>query len=105
MEIKLPETAAREGILRIWLRRIPVESGMILAMRRAEAGEPAQCIGQAGLFGRGEGSPAAENVMLLFRLSPGDGLPLTAGEPLDLLLDDQREGPPVGISLDILSVE
>jgi len=104
MEITVTQKTAEEGVLRVWLRRIPEDSYVVHAFRKAD-GPEAEPIGQAHLFGRGEGSPAREKAMLLMRLErPRGSAPLRPGEALTL----RQEAPGGGyeeIELDVLETE
>lgn len=83
MKITVPPTAARNGILRIWLQRIPVDSQIIYAFRTSPNTVDSHPISQAHIYGRGQGSPAIEKVMLQFPVNTADQ-PFQAGEVLIL---------------------
>lgn len=105
MEVRLSEKAIRNGVLRIWLRRIPEEGGVLLAYA-SENSQVDQPIGTATLYGRGPGSEAQERSMLYFRLM--QDLPngtLTVGELIDIRLEGQGDDDLSQIELDIVAVE
>lgn len=102
MRLALTENALKEGVLRVWLRRIPEEGGNVhaYAVDNPSISTP---VASATLYGRGSGSSAKERVMLVFRLNMDElaGL-ISAGDELEIQLegDDGRS-----FSFDVLEVE
>lgn len=105
MEVRLSEKAINEGILRIWLRRIPIDGGILFAFatKNSDDDEP---IGMATLYGRGHGSSARERTMLIFRLSPDkQSGNLAVGDLVEIKIEGLKEGEFRKIDLDIVAVE
>ena len=106
MEITVPESAARSGTLRVWLRRVPVSSDTVYAFRVGPDGATGQPIVYANVYGRGEQSTASENVMLLFRSTGGEKhQPLRQGEKLRLRTKSVASDRYEDVKLDILRIE
>lgn len=103
MKITVPPTAARNGILRVWLQRIPVDSQIIYAFRTRPNTADEHPISQAHIYGRGEGSSASEKVMLQFPINPG-GKPFQAGEVLILKRRNTAADAYEDIQLDVIEV-
>ncbi|MBS8226210.1 hypothetical protein [Vannielia litorea] len=104
MDITLTPKAAEEGILRVWLRRIPEESYIVHAFRQDD-GPEAEPIGTATIFGRGEGSAAREKAMLMIRLTRARGSrPLKPGEALTLC-SEAADGSYEALDLDVIETE
>ncbi|MDO6582396.1 hypothetical protein Q4491_13710 [Photobacterium sp. 2_MG-2023] len=103
MKITVPSTAARNGILRVWLQRIPVDSQIIYAFRTSPNAADAHPISQAHIYGRGEGSSASEKVMLQFPVNPAD-LPFLAGEVLILKKRSSSTGAYEDVQFDVIEV-
>ena len=99
MEIALTDRAVKEGVLRVWLRRVPEEGGMVHAFTDLSAAP----VASAALYGRGAGSQAKERAMLLFRLTPEFRRQApSAGTVLKLQLQDGAAPMP---PLEVLAVE
>ncbi|GGX41904.1 hypothetical protein GCM10007385_06840 [Tateyamaria omphalii] len=102
MEVTLTENALKEGVLRVWLRRIPDEGGIVhaYAVNNPNSATP---VASATLYGRGAGSDASERVMLVFRLNLDDVAgALSAGDVLNIQLEGDDDGT---FQFDILGVE
>lgn len=110
MEVELTPAAAEEGVLRVWLRRIPEQSGVVYAFRKSGLGtddtsdkEPA---GEAYLYGRGKDSEAREKVMLMFRLRRDQKMgAFRPGEKVDLKVRSLEGEALLDVELDILEIE
>ena len=100
MDIRLTEASVRERVLRVRLRRIPEESGVLRAYLLGPDA-PDQPIGAATLYGRGAGSSARERAMLSFRLLPD--VPLSPGALVEIRLEGV--GGEHAVSFDVLEVE
>jgi len=102
MDIVLTETALKEGVLRVWLRRIPDEGGMVHAYAIGNPNLTAP-VASAPLYGRGPGSLARERTMLLFRLNLDEVEGhMSAGDVLKLQLEGDVSG---AFQFDVLNVE
>ena len=104
-QIRLTPKAVEDGVLRVWLRRIPEEGGEVLAFREGQAHAGVEPLASAFLYGRGPGSTAQERAMLLFRL-PREmvGTPLEVGELIELRLDPVADKDLV-VHFDVVEVE
>jgi hypothetical protein len=106
MDIGVTKSAADSGVLRVWLRRVPVSSDTVHALRIAPDGRDGQVVAEATVFGRGEGSSAAERIMLLFRPAYGqEAVTLKAGETLRLKTQNPQSGAYEDVDLDVLLIE
>ena len=106
MDIRVTRSAAEEGVLRVWLRRIPDESNVVYAFRTGQGEDKEQPIGEAYIYGRGIGSTASERAMLMFRLnSVRDGAPFREGETLKIKVRNANDDGYDDIDLDLLEVE
>lgn len=105
MEVRLSEKAIKDGVLRIWLRRIPEEGGVLLAYASGNL-QIDQPVGTATLYGRGSGSAAQERSMLHFRLAQDllNGA-LAVGDLIDIRIEGQGDDELSQIELDIVAVE
>lgn len=93
MKVIVPPSAAKEGVLRIWLHRVPDNSDTILAVRNGIGDKFPEVVGRAHIYGRGVGSTASEEYMILFRLPSPDSVgAVQAGEELELLFDTLDRG-------------
>lgn len=104
MKITVPPHAARDGALRIWLRRIPVRSQIVYAFRSGKSQDDNHPVSQAVLYGRGEGSSASERVMLLFRPNKNEP-PFQAGEVLTLKVHHTDKDEFQEIDFDVSHIE
>ena len=105
LEIRLTEKAIRDGVLRVWLQRIP-EAGGVLHAFAVEKPHIHQPVGMATLYGRGKGSSAQERVMLLFRLQNNSADdPLRVGDLIDIRFEDAGDDALQQLELDIIAVE
>lgn len=103
MEVRLTEKSIKDRVLRIWLRRVPKESGILHAYK-VEQSQFDKPIGTATLYGRGWGSSAEERTMLYFRLVPGfPELELSVGDVIAIRIE--AEDGLHEIELDVLEVE
>lgn len=101
--MKLTKKAIQDRILRVWLRRIPEESGILHAYLVGSQ-TPDEPIGTATLYGRGWGSSANERTMLLFRLvHDTPSVSLTVGDVVSIRFEEEVDGQPT--DYDILQVE
>lgn len=102
MELVLTEHALKEGVLRVWLRRIPDEGGIVhaYAVNNPNISTP---VASAPLYGRGAGSEASERTMLMFRLNT-DALAgqISAGDTLELRLEGDESK---AFKFDVLEVK
>ena len=103
MQVRLSQQAIDEGILRVWLRRIPIEGGMLVAFR--SDGDNSEPVATAALYGRGHGSNAMERTMLLFHLAPQSDRTLREGDMLTIKIEGQTDSEYADIDLDVLEVE
>ncbi|MBV1859630.1 MAG: hypothetical protein KUG77_14550 [Nannocystaceae bacterium] len=99
MRITVTPAAARSGFLRVWLRRIPVNSGRVLAHTIGPDGARGGVFAQAEVYGRGPGSAATQRCALLFQPVKGSAV-WRVGEVLELSSPD-------GLTedLDVVAVE
>ncbi|WP_299601711.1 hypothetical protein [uncultured Tateyamaria sp.] len=102
MELALTENALKEGVLRVWLRRIPDEGGIVhaYAVNNPNISTP---VASATLYGRGSGSTASERTMLVFRLNMDElaGL-ISVGDALEIRLEGDENG---AFKFDVLEIE
>lgn len=106
MDITVTKSAADTGILRVWLRRVPVASDTVYAFRITPDGQDGQVVAEATVFGRGEGSSAKERIMLLFRTAYGqEPVTLETGETLRLKTLNPTDGSYEDADLDLLLIE
>jgi hypothetical protein len=105
MNIRLTRAAAEDGVLRVWLRRIPEESNIVFAFRTSQGEIKGQPVSEAYVYGRGVGSTASERAMLLFRLPPAIGGAFREGETLNLMVRNADGNGYDDIDLDVLQVE
>lgn len=103
LEIRLTEKAVKDQVLRIWLRRIPEESGILHAYK-VKRTEPDQLVGTTTLYGRGPGSSAQERAMLIFRLAPPSAsVRLLVGDLIEVRIE--AEDGLRAVEFDILEIE
>lgn len=104
MDIRATHKSEKEQVLRIWLKRIPVESPTLYLFRKETIGPDHEPIAQALVYGRGEGSSAMERTMVLFRINPESDARIMHGEELCVKIQSD-DGRYKDIALDILSIE
>ena len=105
MQIKLTQKALAEGVLRVWLRKIPEEGGMLYLFASPEGLASDRPVGTASLYGSGPESLASERTMLHFRLTKSAMDQLAPGDLLDIRIEDGIDGKTRPVDLDITSVE
>ena len=106
MKVKVTAEAAESGTLRVWLQRIPDESGTVHAFRLNADGTATKELATATIYGRGKGSSARERVMLLFRFRIRKGVQaVIAGEEIELCVVSPEGEGYVPAHLEISSVE
>ncbi|MEP2031092.1 MAG: hypothetical protein ABJI96_20530 [Paracoccaceae bacterium] len=106
MEITVTKSAAETGHLRVWLKRVPVLSETIYAIRINSDGSDGPIVAEATVFGRGEGSTASQRSMLSFRLVGGnEAQKLGSGETLRLKTRSLTEETFEECELDLLMIE
>lgn len=104
MQIKITQKALNEGILRVWLRKIPEEGGMLFLVAN-DGSASDRPVGTASLYGSGPNSQASERTMLHFRLDKSAADQLEAGDLLDIRIEGGADGKMRPVDLDITSVE
>ena len=105
LEVRLSDKAIKDGVLRVWLRRIPEVSGILRAFA-VDKPEIEQPVGMATLYGRGISSSAEERTMLYFVLSRD--LPtgsLLVGDLIEIKIEGKELGVYEELELDIIEVE
>ena len=106
MDITAAKSAAVSGVLRVWLRRVPVSSDTVHVLRITPDGRDRRVVAEATVFGRGEGSLAKERIMLLFRSAYGqEPVALKASEILRLKTQNPQNGAYEDVDLDLLLTE
>jgi len=106
MEIIVTKSAAETGIIRVWLRETPDLSETVYAFRVGSSGLEEEPIAEAKVYGRGIGSQASEQFMLMLRpINKNAVAPLQEGEKVRLLIKPLGKGEFENIEFDILQVE
>ncbi len=105
MKVRLSKKAIEDGVLRVWVDRIPEQGGIVYAFTE-ESLKLNKPIGFASLYGRGPGSSAKQRSMLYFILEP-DLLnkELQVDSELILKLSGSEEGEYLDIELNVIEVE
>jgi hypothetical protein len=104
MKISIPKTAIEHGILKVAIKNIPAESGVVKAYRITDSGQLSEEIGIAYLYGKGDNSIADEKAILQFRIHHNLLSPLRTGELTEICLVDSLTGMSSPTSFNVIEV-